>query len=59
MQIPLEEVATEYARDAAQRRNVVVQTFHQDAFTETFLERYQSRFMSSGYAGEELLTAAH
>ncbi|KAI6186947.1 hypothetical protein M3Y98_00188600 [Aphelenchoides besseyi] len=55
MQIPLEEIAAEYAKDALQRKSIVINTFRKDIVTETFLNSYQSKFMLQGYAGEELL----
>ncbi|KAI6233622.1 hypothetical protein M3Y99_00898700 [Aphelenchoides fujianensis] len=57
MQIPLEEVAAEYAKDANQRKPLVQQVFHKDDITKSFLDKHQSKFLQHGYAGEELLTA--
>ncbi|KAI6213900.1 hypothetical protein M3Y94_00206000 [Aphelenchoides besseyi] len=57
MQIPLEEIAAEYAKDALQRKTIVINTFRKDVVTDTFLNSYQSKFMLEGYAGEQMLAA--
>lgn len=55
MQISLDEVAQEYAKDAAQRKVVVLQTFRKDPVTDRFIESFPSKFIQHGYVGEELL----
>ncbi|KAK0417509.1 hypothetical protein QR680_013053 [Steinernema hermaphroditum] len=55
MQITLEEVAAEYAKDAAQRKVLVLQTFRKDPVTDNFIENFPSKFIQHGYVGEELL----
>uniref|UniRef100_A0A914QV23 Uncharacterized protein n=1 Tax=Panagrolaimus davidi TaxID=227884 RepID=A0A914QV23_9BILA len=57
MQISLDEVAQEYAKDAAQRKVVVLQTFRKDAVTDRFIDSFPSKFIQHGYVGEELLQA--
>uniref|UniRef100_A0A7E4W958 DUF356 domain-containing protein n=1 Tax=Panagrellus redivivus TaxID=6233 RepID=A0A7E4W958_PANRE len=55
MQISLDEVAQEYAKDAAQRKAVVLATFRKDPVTDRFIESFPSKFIQHGYVGEELL----
>uniref|UniRef100_A0AC34PZT9 Uncharacterized protein n=1 Tax=Panagrolaimus sp. JU765 TaxID=591449 RepID=A0AC34PZT9_9BILA len=55
MQISLEEVAQEYAKDAAQRKVVVLNTFRKDPVTDRFIDTFPSKFIQHGYVGEELL----
>ncbi|KAI6189514.1 hypothetical protein M3Y97_00016900 [Aphelenchoides bicaudatus] len=55
MKIPVEEVAAEYAAEANNRKAIVTQTFRKDAVTDGFLSKYNSKFVSQGYLGEELL----
>uniref|UniRef100_A0AC34FQS5 Uncharacterized protein n=1 Tax=Panagrolaimus sp. ES5 TaxID=591445 RepID=A0AC34FQS5_9BILA len=57
MQISLDEVAQEYAKDAAQRKVVVLQTFRKDPVTDRFIDSFPSKFIQHGYVGEELLQA--
>ncbi|TKR68493.1 hypothetical protein L596_024470 [Steinernema carpocapsae] len=55
MQISLEDVAAEYAKDAAQRKVLVLQTFRKDPVTDNFIDNFPSKFIQHGYVGEELL----
>lgn len=46
MQISIDEVAQEYAKDAAQRKVVVLQTFRKDAVTDRFIDSFPSKLFN-------------
>lgn len=45
----------EYVAEANNRKAIVTQTFKKDIVTDTFLSKHNSKFISQGYLGEELL----